>query len=84
MNKIYADIDIQGKPPCFPQYSSVQLLTPLQLFATPWTVGFQVSLSVGILQARILEWIAMSSSRRSSHPRDQAQVSCNAGGCFTD
>ena len=30
----------------------------------------------GILQARILEWVAMSSSRRSSWPRDQTQVSC--------
>ena len=33
-------------------------------------------LSMGILQARILEWVAMSSSRRSSQPRDQTQVSC--------
>ena len=29
----------------------------------------------GILQARILEWVAMSSSRGSSQPRDQSQVS---------
>ena len=28
-----------------------------------------------ILQARILEWVAMPSSRGSSQPRDQAQVS---------
>ena len=28
----------------------------------------------GILQARILEWVAMPSSRRSSQPRDQTQV----------
>ena len=28
-----------------------------------------------ILQARILEWVAMPSSRRSSQPRDQTQVS---------
>ena len=37
----------------------------------------------GILQARILEWVAMSSSRGSSQPRDQTQVSCTAGGFFT-
>ena len=37
----------------------------------------------GILQARILEWVAMPSSRRSSQPRDQTQVSCNAGRFFT-
>ena len=34
----------------------------------------------GILQARILEWVAMSSSRGSSQPRDQTQVSLIAGG----
>ena len=37
----------------------------------------------GILQARILEWVAISSSRGSSQPRDQIQVSCSAGGFFT-
>ena len=29
-----------------------------------------LSLSMGILQARILEWVAMHSSRGSSQPRD--------------
>ena len=29
----------------------------------------------GILQARILEWVAMPSSRGSSQPRDQTRVS---------
>ena len=37
----------------------------------------------GILQARILECIAFPFSRGSSQPRDQTQVSCNAGGFFT-
>ena len=37
----------------------------------------------GIFQARVLEWIAISFSRGSSQPRDQTQVSCIAGGCFT-
>ena len=37
----------------------------------------------GILQARILEWVAFSFSRRSSQPRDRAQVSGIAGGFFT-
>ena len=37
----------------------------------------------GVLQARILEWVAMPSSRGSSQPRDQIQVSCIAGGFFT-
>ena len=33
----------------------------------------------GILQVRILEWVAMLSSRGSSQPRDGTQVSCIAG-----
>ena len=37
----------------------------------------------GILQARILEWVAFPFSRGSSHPRDQTQVSCIADGFFT-
>ena len=37
----------------------------------------------GILQARILELVAMPSSRGSSQPRDRNQVSCITGGFFT-
>ena len=37
---------------------------------------------MGILQARILKWVAMASSRASSQPRDQTQVSCIAGRFF--
>ena len=37
----------------------------------------------GILQARILERVAMLSSRGSSQLRDRTQVSCIAGGFFT-
>ena len=37
----------------------------------------------GILQARILEWIAFPFSRRSSQPRDQTQVSRIADRFFT-
>ena len=33
----------------------------------------------GILQARILEWVAVSFSKGSSCPRDQTQLSCLAG-----
>ena len=53
---------------------------------TPWTVAYQTPLSMGILQARILEWVAMPSSRGSSQLRDQTQVSyfsCIAGRLFT-
>ena len=37
----------------------------------------------GILQARILEWVAFPFSRGSSQPRDQTQVSCIEGIFFT-
>ena len=37
----------------------------------------------GIIQARVLEWIAISFSRGSSQPRNRTQVSCIAGRCFT-
>ena len=37
----------------------------------------------GILQARILEWVAISFSRGSSRPRDWTQVSRIAGRLFT-
>ena len=36
----------------------------------------------GILQARILEWVAIPFSRVSFQPRDWTQVSCIAGGFF--
>ena len=37
----------------------------------------------GILHVRILEWVAMPSSRGSSQPRDRTQVSLIAGRFFT-
>ena len=49
-------------------------------------LGPQGSSVHGILQARILEWVAMPSSRVSSQARDQTRVSCSscvAGGFFT-
>ena len=41
--------------------------------ANPWTIAYQSLLSMGIPQARILEWIAMPSSRGSSRPRDRTR-----------
>ena len=37
----------------------------------------------GVVQARILEWVAFPSSRGSSQPRDRRQVSHTAGRFFT-
>ena len=42
--------------------------------------GFSV---LGISQARILEWIAISYSRGLTRPRDQSHISCLAGRFFT-
>ena len=36
--------------------------------ATPWNVAGQAPLSMEILQARILEWVAMPSSRDLPNP----------------
>ena len=55
----------------------------VRLFETLWTVVSQAPLSMGILQAKILGWVAMPSSRASSQPRDRTQVSCIAGRFFT-
>ena len=52
-------------------------LSRVQLFATPRTTQ-----SMGILQARILEWVALPFSRGSSQPRDWTQVSHIAGRFF--
>ena len=38
----------------------------VQLFETPWIVAHQAPLSMGILQARILKWVAMPSITESS------------------
>ena len=38
----------------------------------------------GILQARILKWVAIPFSRVSSQSRNQTRVSCIAGGFFTN
>ena len=38
----------------------------------------------GILQARILEWVAFPFSRASSQPRNRTGVSCIAGRFFTN
>ena len=58
-------------------------LSHVQLFVTPWTIIHQTPLSMGTLHARILEWVAMPSSRGLSQPRDWTQVSYIAGRLFT-
>ena len=60
-------------------FSRVQLCNPMACSLPGSSVH-------GILQARILEWVATPCFRGSSQPRDRAQVSCGSsitGGFFT-
>ena len=70
-------------PPSFLSYeSSPHLVKVTQLCPTLCNhMDYTVH---GILQAVILEWVAVPSSRGSSQPRDWTQVPCIAGGFFTN
>ena len=48
--------------------ATLRLVTCVRLLVTPWTVARQAPLSMGIIQARILEWVAMPSSRDLPNP----------------
>ena len=77
------------------QFSSVQSLSRVRLFATPWIAQSRATLCSPMdcslpgffilenFQARILEWVAISFSRGASWPRDQTEVSRIAGRLFT-
>ena len=56
----------------------------IQLLVDPMDCSPPGSSVHGLLQARILEWVAILSSRGSSPPRNQTRISCIAGGFFTD
>ena len=76
----------------FPLFISLQILPTIHMLCfccvshsvmfdplTPWIVS-----SVhGILQERILEWVAIPFSRGDSQPRGQTRVSCIVGRFFT-
>ena len=51
--------------------------------ATPWTVAHQTPLSMGFFQARILEWVATSSSGDLPDPGIEPVSPALAGGFFT-
>ena len=70
----------------FPQFQKPVLCLVTQLFPTlcdPMDCSPPGSSVHPVLQARVLEWVVMPSSRGSSQPRDRTQVSCIAGGFFT-
>ena len=51
-------------------------------FCDPMDCSLPGSSIHGILQARILEWVAIPSSRGSSQPKDPTQVSCRILYCL--
>ena len=57
----------------------VWLLSCVQFFCNSMDCSLPGSSVHGIFQARILEWVAISFSRKSSQPRDRTRVSCFAG-----
>ena len=58
-------------------FACAQSFSRVRLFATLWTIYSPPGSSVhGICQPRILEWVAVSSSRGSPQPRDQTRISC--------
>ena len=62
--------------------SQCSSLRHVWLFMTPWTVARWTSV-YGILQAGILEWVAIPFCKGSYQPRDWTCVCCIAGRFFT-
>ena len=61
-------------PSAHPQ--ALQSLSGVRLLCVPRHCSLPCFPVRGILQARVLEWVAISFSRGSSQPRDQTHVSC--------
>jgi len=72
-----------GFVPNFLLYVLCLVIQSCLTLCDPMAVAHQAPLSMGILQARMLEWVAMPSSRGSSQPRDRTQVSYIGGRFFT-
>ena len=65
------------------QVSEVNITQSCLPLCDPMDYSLPGSSVHGILQARILEWVAVPFSRGSPQPRDQTQVSHIAGRFFT-
>ena len=59
-------------------HKEVEKETPYRTLCDPMECSLPGSSVHGILQARILEWVAIPFSRGSSQPRDPTQFSCIA------
>ena len=76
----YSGLPVNTVPPCFVCAKSLQSCLTL---CNPMDHSLPGPSLLGILQARIQEWVVMPSFRGSSHPKDRTQVYCIAGGFFT-
>ena len=68
---------------CTEAKSVVESLSCVQFLCDPVDCSLPDSPVHGILQARILEWVAISSSRGPSQPGIEAASPALAGGFFT-
>ena len=95
-SRMYLSITIsQFIPPCFPSAnlkfvsyicdssSSGIVIQSCPNLCNLTDCSLPVSFVHGILQARILKWVAIPFSRGSSWPRDWIWISCTAGRFFT-
>ena len=82
--QVFAQILPSQWDPLWPSYLKWSEVTQsCPTLCDPMDCSLPCSSIRGILQARILEWVAISFSRGSSQLRDQTQVSCIAGRRFT-
>ena len=84
--KYIAKSNLSNAKPIYFKWSEVKVLVtqPCLTICSPMDCSFPGSSVHRILQARILEWVAISNSRGSSQPREQTWVSWIAGTFFTD
>ena len=68
---------------CMKVKSESEVAQSYPTLSDPMDCSLPGSSVYGIFQARVLEWVAISFSRRSSQPRDQTRVSRIAGRCLT-
>ena len=61
---------------CIVYFGCVLVTQPCLTLCNPMDCSPPGSSVHGIFQARLLEWVTISSSRVSSQPRDQTWVSC--------
>ena len=85
VNREYMGICVQIRGTLNNRGRGVDLILHAKLFQSCRTLGNPMDCSPpgssvhGILQARIMEWVVISFSRRSSQPRDQTCISYVSG-----